>query len=261
MKNFIFKICTIGIVCIPCSLYASTIWDEETVRKISLSLADKPEELATFMRIISGTEPHVRTFMASPSPQENSSFDELLEGALQRRNRIEINASDILSERSLHSSRDVTDIDLSEFTPQTREEVEKVANYFYEQPLCNLRVLTLPKSPVELLTTIFSDTVGTPKYCSLFRIVATNTSGIKDADLDTIFKHFSSYPYFVRDDEKVSERFGGVAAFLAIAGGISVSSSYDWSLGKKTLSENYNIHYRNGQPSRQGAFIMTVRGW
>ncbi len=259
MKNFIFKTFIIGMLCIQYSVYAAGIWDAETVRTISLSLVGKPEELATFMRIVAGTEPHVTT--VSASPQEGRSFDELVGCALSQRNRIEIKASDIISGYDLYGSHDITDIDLSEFNPQSSADIEKVVDYLAAKPLYNLRVLTLPRSPAELLTTLFSDTTGTPKYCSLFRIVAVNTSGITETDLDTIFNHFSRYPFFVRDDQKISERFGGVAAFLAIAGNVSVSSSYDWFRGKKALSENYTIHYRNGQPSEKGAFIMTLRGW
>lgn len=270
MKKIIYSI--VVMTSLQHYLYASEkTWDVETVKKITLSLQNKPEELATFLRIVSGTEKHVLETepVTTARNSEDSYHDEQVDYAIEKLysyNKIELKFSDILSGGLTCDPRNVTEIDLSEFVPKGDEEVQRIVSYLSEMQLCNLRVLLLPESPVlsHFIEAIFPTTVSAPKFVSLFRIVARASSEITDANLVTIFNHFSNYPCFVRDDEKISGRFGGVAAFLAIAGGITVPSSsldYDWSEGRKTALENYDIHYRNGLPSGKGAFIMTLRKW
>ncbi len=240
--------------------------DAPTVARIAKGLRNDPEGLALFLNSVLHTKDNLYT---EELHQSSSSLELAIQPMLVS-DQINLEAQQLYEtsqafQTALNKPHHVQRVDLSDI--ETMEQFELTINYFTNNSLCNLRILTLPKNTEfckNFVIQIFPTEFNNHSFVSLLRVIVDpdiGTDGLHNILLQ-IQRHFQTYSTIVRDMPQSSTKYGGIAAFLTIECKIEAE---DWMreegwFNGEILSDTINILYReNAEKTSNARFIMGLR--
>lgn len=258
------------IITFACSIchhnvFAMNEMNSDTAIRIAQSLKHDPEALNLFLSSISI---HKQSDLADRTYTEDSSRfyqnDDLIERARECVNvseQVNLTTQDFLGDSINCDAGKIYEIDLNKLT---QENLNAVINYFKNNSLYNLRILTLPEDSETCK--IFIDNVFSKErtgiYISLLRIKASNNDENILYDLITTTQsHFEGYEKIVRDMPQLSGRYDGFCAFLTVecigAQTAEWMTQENWFKGN--ILHDVNVFYRNGRTKEDVHLIMSIR--